>query len=151
MNKKDIIVKIRFARASHMKWKSYAQIAIGGLIMDTNQKNIPLIQTESEFGKWYYGDGMVLSMMPSYITIEEPLENVFSIYLQIYTLQRAKHKGGFFGFFNSDDKKRLKEIEILTSNFGEYNKILLDSMHQLEMEVMHLSEIEFSQMINLED
>jgi len=149
MNKRDIIIKIRYARAAHMKWKSYAQIAIGGLITESSHQNIPIVQTEGEFGKWYYGDGMALSMMPSYISIEEPLENVYSIYLQIYTLQRAKHKGGFFGFFRNDEKKRLKEIELLTANFNSYNKILLDSVHQLEMEVMNLSEMEFLQMVNL--
>lgn len=144
-------MKIRYARAAHMKWKSFAQIYIGGIITDISSNNLPIIQTEADFGKWYYGDGIALSLLPSYHSIEEPLEQVFSNYLQIYTLQRAKHKGGFFSIFRNSDTRREKELEVLRLGFNNYNKILLDSIQQLEMEVMTLSDKDFEEMINMSD
>lgn len=149
MTKKDAINSIRHAAAAHMRWKNIAQVSITGLISDFNKVNLPILQTESEFGKWYYGEGMSLSMLPSYNTIEEPLENVFQTFLQIVALQRSKKKSGILSF-GSDESKKKKELDAHTANFNTHNKILMDSLHALEAEVINLSEQEFSQLVNME-
>ena len=149
MTKKEIIIKIHLAKAAHMRWRNIAQISIGGLSNEVSKVSLPILQTESEFGKWYYGDGMALSMLSSYMGIEEPLENVFNTYIQIFTLMRAKKKSsGLFGW--GDVAKKKAEMDGLVVNFGNHNKVLLDSIHQLELEVMHLSDSDFSQLINLD-
>jgi hypothetical protein len=92
---------------------------------------------------------MALSMLPSYMGIEEPLENVFNTYIQIFTLMRAKKKSsGLFGW--GGEAKKKAEMDILVANFSNHNKFLLDSIHQLELEVMNLSDSDFSQLINLD-
>jgi hypothetical protein len=69
MTKKEVIIRIHLAKAAHMRWRNIAQISIGGLSNEVNKVSIPILQTESEFGKWYYGDGMALSMLTSYMGI----------------------------------------------------------------------------------
>lgn len=148
MNKRDIIMQIRSAKAAHIRWKSYAQIAIRGIVTTTSQSNVPLVQTESEFGKWYYGDGMVLSMLRSYNALEEPNEMVHEMYMQIYTLQKAKLKGGFFSSRNQLLKRRQQEIENLVATLNDYSKILIEGINQLEIEVLKLSEEEVEKMVS---
>jgi hypothetical protein len=149
MTKKEVIIRIHLAKAAHMRWRNIAQISIGGLSNEVNKVSIPILQTESEFGKWYYGDGMALSMLPSYMAIEEPLENVFNTYIQIFTLMRAKKKSsGLFGW--GGEAKKKAEMDNLVANFSNHNKFLLDSIHQLELEVMNLSDSDFSQLVNLD-
>jgi len=100
--------------------------------------DIPIVQTECEFGKWYYGDGMILSMISGYMAIEEPHEMVRKIYIQIYTLQKATFKGGFFTSERKFLKKREEEVNRLSTNFNDYVKIVVESMNQLEIDVLKL-------------
>ena len=126
-----------------MRWRNIAQIVIGS---NAQKISIPILQTESEFGKWYYGDGMILSMLPSYMGIEEPLENVFNTFIQIYTLIRSKQKSSSFFNWGDNDKKK-SELELLMSVFNNHNIVLLESIHTLELEVMNLSDDTFSQLV----
>lgn len=148
MNKRDIIMQIRSAKAAHIRWKSYAQIAIRGIVTNTSQSTVPLVQTESEFGKWYYGDGMTLSMLRSYNALEEPNEMVHETYMQIYTLQKAKLKGGFFSSRNQMLKRRQQEIDNLILTLSDYSKILIEGLNQLEIEVLKLTDEEIDKMVN---
>lgn len=149
MTKKDAIIKIHLAKAAHMRWKNLAQISIGGL-GDASKISIPILQTESEFGKWYYGEGMNLSMLSAYMNIEGPLEEVFNTFIQIFTIQRSKKKdkGGMFGFFGNDAKDK-KELDTLIANFNIQNKLLIEAIHALELEIMKMSDLEYAQYVSI--
>lgn len=138
-------MQIRSAKAAHIKWKSFVQIALRGLITDDNFTNTPVVQTECDFGKWYYGDGMFLSMVPSFNALEEPHEMVHELYMQIYTLQKAKLKGGFFSNKARLMRKRQVEIARLTENFNDYTKILIESLQQLEIDILQMGDDELAE------
>lgn len=146
MTKREIIMQIRSAKAAHIKWKSLAQIAIRGVISDKIKVEVPIVQTESGFGKWFYGSGMSLSELQSYNALEEPLEMIHETYIQIYTLQKAKLKGGFFSSKNQQIKKRQEEVDRLFANFNDYAKILVEGLNQLEIDVLRMSDQEIEKL-----
>lgn len=147
MTKRDIIMQIRSAKAAHIRWKSFVQIALRGVITDDVKVEVPIVQTECDFGKWYYGEGMSLSELHSYQALEEPHELVHETYIQIYTLQKAKLKGGFFSSKNKQMKKRQEEVDRLAANFNDYTKILIEGLNQLEIEVLRMSDHEIENII----
>lgn len=61
MTKKEIIIKLRAAKASHIQWRAYAQAIVGGFSVDQN--HVPVIHTNCKFGQWYYGKGQILSSL----------------------------------------------------------------------------------------
>jgi len=147
MTKRDIIMQIRSAKAAHIRWKSFVQISLRGIVTQDSKVDIPIVQTECDFGNWYYGDGMILSMIPGYMAIEEPHEMVHEIYIQIYTLQKATFKGGFFTSERKFLKKREEEVNRLSANFSDYVKILVEAMNQLEIDVLKLQDEEIESMM----
>ncbi len=149
MTKRDLIMSIRSAKAAHVRWKSYVQIALRGIITQSSKADIPIVQTECSFGKWYYGEGMVLSMLPNFAALEEPHEMVHEMYIQIYTLQKAKLKGGFFTNTRKLLRRRQQEIGALMANLNDYTKILLETLHQLEIEVLNMSDEEVNELIDM--
>jgi hypothetical protein len=149
MTKREIIMNVRSAKAAHVRWKSYVQIALRGIITDSSKVDIPIVQTECEFGKWYYGEGMALSMLPSFAALEEPHEMVHEMYIQIYTLQKAKLRGGFFSSKRKMLKRRQQEIVTLMANLNDYTKILLGSIHQLEIEVLNMNDNEINELFDM--
>jgi len=144
-------MQIRAARSSHVRWKSYVQIALRGIITTHSDNNLPIVQTECNFGKWYYGDGMMLSMSPNFQNIEIPHEMLHESYIQIYTLQKAKLRGGFFTSRRKMLRKRQKEINSLLANLNDYSRIILETMHQLEIEVLNMSDAEIRDLIEMTD
>ncbi len=150
MNKKDIIMQIRSARASHIRWKSYVEITLRGIILNTTEENLPIVQTECDFGKWYYGDGMNLSSSVNYQNLEYPHEMIHEIYIQIFTLQKAKLRGGFFITKKRLLRKKKAEIDRLHQSFNDFSKILVETLKQLEMEVLSMSDAQIREMFNIE-
>ncbi len=151
MKKREIIMQVRSARSSHVRWKAFVQIALRGIITNHSEDNLPIVQTECDFGKWYYGDGMILSMSPNFQSIEMPHEMLHESYIQIYTLQKAKLRGGFFTSKRKMLKRRQEEITTLLANLNDYSRIILETMHQLEIEVLNMSNEEIDNLIEMTD
>lgn len=147
MTKRDIIMQIRSAKAAHIRWKSFVQISLRGILTQDSKVDIPIVQTECDFGKWYYGDGLALSMLPSFAALEEPHEMVHETYIQIYTLQKASFKGGFFTSERKFLKKREEEVNLLSANFNDYVRILVESMTQLEIDVLKMPDEEIENLL----
>ncbi len=151
MNKRDLIIPIRAARADHIRWKAYISIALRGIVTSNSEKTLPIVHTECGFGKWYYGNGMALSMLPSYISLEDPHEMLHEIYIQIYTLQKAKLHGGFFTSKRKLLKLRKQEIVSLVADLNDYSRIMTTTMRDLETEVLNMSASDLDSLINLND
>ena len=149
MTKRDIIMQIRAARSQHIRWKSYVQIALRGIITDRTEASLPIVQTECGFGKWYYGDGMFLSSLPNYQALETPHEMLHEMYIQIYTLQKAKLRGGFFTSKRRLLRKRQEEISALVANLNDYSRIMMELVQQLEVEVLQMSQRDIQEMYDL--
>jgi hypothetical protein len=81
MKKEEIIKKLISAKVSHHVWRSYARALVSGLPID--KQKVPVLHTHCDFGKWYYGDGQLLSSLPAFQAIEAPHRKLHSEYLKI--------------------------------------------------------------------
>ena len=135
MTKRDVITQIRRARASHVHWKSYVLLSLRGVVNDHTKTNFPIVQTECDFGKWYFGDDDFLSKFSSFRDLEKPHEMIHEIYIHIYTLQNATLRGGFFTRKSKMLRDRQHEIGVLVKRLNNYSNLLLDTLKRLEEEV----------------
>lgn len=150
MTKREIVMQIRASKSSHVRWKSYVQIALRGIVTDKTQASLPIVQTECDFGKWYYGEGMFLSLLPNFQALEEPHEMLHEMYIQIYTLQKAKLQGGFFTSKRRMLNQRKEEISRLIANLNDYSRIILETLRQLEVEIIQMTNNEIKEMYDME-
>jgi hypothetical protein len=151
MKKREIIMQIRASKSAHVRWKSYVQIALRGIITDQAEATLPIVQTECDFGKWYYGDGMFLSLLPNFQNLEHPHEMLHEMYIQIYTLQKAKLQGGFFTSKRRMLRKRQHEISQLVANLNDYSRIMIETLQQLEIEVLKMTSEEINELYEMDD
>lgn len=143
-------MQIRASKSSHIRWKSYVQIALRGIVTDKTQASLPIVQTECEFGQWYYGEGMFLSLLPNFQALEEPHEMLHEMYIQIYTLQKAKLQGGFFSSKRKMLARRKEEVSLLIANLNDYSRIMIETIRQLEVDVIQMTNEEIREMYDME-
>jgi len=80
----DVVWKLRDAKRAHIGWVSNARAIIEGMPLQKEQ--VPINETECTFGKWYFGDGQMLSHLREYQAISESHEKLHGQYLEIFTL-----------------------------------------------------------------
>ncbi|OIQ77234.1 hypothetical protein GALL_410780 [mine drainage metagenome] len=101
INKKLALNQVLKAKASHLKWLSYARGMVDGI--DCPLDSVPIQSTECAFGKWYYGEGReMLAELALFQALEPPHEILHSLYRKIYDLvqqcqmdEARKHMPGF--------------------------------------------------------
>ncbi|HHT00662.1 MAG TPA: hypothetical protein ENK73_07385 [Thiomicrospira sp.] len=144
MTKKEIIIKLRAAKASHIQWRAYAQAIVGGFSVDQN--HVPVIHTNCKFGQWYYGKGQILSSLGGYAAIDAPHAMLHQIYMEIFKLMFGEVKKGFLGgLFTSKEKtreKNQKKADELMKNLIAVSETLLEAINMLEQEIMDLTDEE---------
>ncbi len=84
MDKTEVVTKLKLAVVSHRAWVSNAQALIDGIPLD--KEKVPVNARECEFGKWYYGDGQRLQIVPGFNEIEEPHDKLHETYMEIFGL-----------------------------------------------------------------
>ncbi len=137
MTKRDIITQLREAKASHIHWKSYMLLSVRGIVDEHTKTNFPIVQTECDFGKWYYEEEAAFSNFSSFETLEKPHEMIHELYIKIYTLQNTSLKGGLFAKKKKLLQNRRQEIIGLLAQLNEYSVDLLDNLARLEKEVLN--------------
>lgn len=145
-NKKQVLTYLRAAKSSHVQWRSHVQGFALGIPVDP--RHLPLIHTDSLFGRWYYTEGQTLSNMPSYQSINTLLEEVHNRYMTLYQFVKAEpEKAGLFSSQEKLDNKRKQQIQTLLEEVFHSSKQLIDQTNQLEREAMQISEEEFEKLI----
>jgi hypothetical protein len=145
--KKEIIKHLQAAKASHKKWMSYVQILIRLGDVETANTSIPINYTMCDFGKWYYGEGQVLTIFPEYEQMEDIHKNVHDTYLQIYELYITPIKGSLFNSEKSQLAARNKKALALSQILDEYSKIMYDLLVSVENSVRKLSNEELKKLL----
>jgi chaperonin cofactor prefoldin len=84
MNKNEIILLVRNAKAGHKKWVENAISLIEGLPLDKTQ--VPVNATECMFGQWYYGEGQGLKSVAAFKEIEKYHDGLHRVYRDIFIL-----------------------------------------------------------------
>jgi len=146
MTKKEALAYLRAAKSSHIQWRSHVQGFTLGITVDP--RHLPLIHTDSFFGRWYYSEGQTLSSLPSYDEINSYLEEVHQRYmvLQQY-VETPPQKAGLFSSQSKADKQRKQKIKTLLDEVFYSSKKLIEITTQLEHETMKMSDDEFDKLI----
>ncbi len=140
MTKKEVLNRIRQAKAGHKRWVSYAKALHMGIGVD--KYAVPVIETDCQFGKWYYGDAQVFSKLPSYQSIEDPHAMLHNKYMEIYKLREQPLKKGLFTSEKKAKQKREEEISMLMDQLIQISNMLMESLAHFEEDVENMSEDE---------
>jgi len=148
MEKKMIITQLRKAKTAHIRWRSYAQALVSGVPMDENK--VPVIYTDCDFGRWYYGEGQALADLAGYRAIDDPHERLHQVYLDIFQHLFEEEDIGLFdrliGRKAQTPENRHLEIQNKLEELLRISERLLGHIDELEHSVMKLDDETLAQM-----
>ena len=141
MKKKDAIDQLRKAKLGHKKWISYAKAIHMGIPLDS--ESVPVIETECDFGKWYYRDGQIFSNIESFKSIEEPHGILHNTYMKLYKTMNEPVETGFFTSKSKAEKKKAEKLDELMDKLLQISDILINNINSFEAEIKEMSDEEF--------
>lgn len=143
MNKKAAIANLREAKASLLQWKSHVQGF--ALKLPVDARHLPLIVTDSLYGKWFYADGQSFRGLPEFDPIEATLQESFNRFQSLHRHVQSKPKSG--SIFTSKAKAEAKHNqhteELAQLVFSSINR-LMENTKQLEKAATKLSDETFN-------
>lgn len=92
MEKREVITRLRKAKTAHIRWRGYAQALVAGVPLD--EERVPIVHTDCEFDRWYYGDGQALGGFAEFAAIAAPHEQLHRVYLEIFKQLFEPERGG---------------------------------------------------------
>lgn len=141
MQLSEVMDRLSAARLAHLKWVARAEGLLAGLPLDKDQ--VPVMQTDCEFGKWYFGPGHALNKLASYRALEEPHEMLHKVYMQIFNhLYGADDRsmlGKMFGSAKKHKEKQLEEARKLLPSLKGQSEVLLKNIDILERDIQALA------------
>jgi hypothetical protein len=141
MKVSEILEKLNDARLAHLRWVARAEGLLAGLPLDKEQ--VPVMQTDCEFGRWYYGPGHVLNSMSAYRSLQEPHELLHKTYMQIFNLLYGEDErsmlGKLFGSAKKHKAQHLEEARKLLPSLKGQSEVLLKNIEILEKEIQTMA------------
>lgn len=138
MNHYQVLDKLRSAKTAHIRWRSYAQALINGVPVEGSK--VPVIHTDCDFGKWYYGDGQRLSHLSTYQAIEEPHEKLHQLYMKIFSLLFTEEKTSLFqrliGASAKLTQERKQAAEAAMDEMLAVSRTLIAAIDALERDIL---------------
>lgn len=147
-DKAEILNHIRGAKAAHLRWKAHATAMVEGLPLEEGQ--VPILHTDCAFGKWYYGSGQILSQLNSYTSLNDPHEQLHTVYMKIFKLlfgdQEKSMLGKLFGS-KAKEKTNINNAKTLMKVLSSLSSDMVEKLNRLEKDVMAMSEEEVKALI----
>jgi hypothetical protein len=149
-SREKYIQAIRTARTHQVKWANQVKLLVSGVTVEKDA--IPVEQTESEFGKWLYGEAMIFSTTSAKNVIEEMIEthaHCYDIYLKIYATLFSGQKNGIMAIFGSK-KASANDLKLAQNYYEELLQAsdqLLSRLRVFESVMLALPETKFDEMI----
>jgi len=144
MNKEKALEQVRKAKLGHKKWLSYAKAMHMGINVDKDA--VPMIETECDFGKWYYGDGQIFSDLESFQAIEEPHGLLHQTYMKLYKARRKPIKSGLFVSKNKARNEKQKSLDNIMNQLIQIGQMLMDRLKEFEDDLKNMNDFEFSKL-----
>ncbi|MDQ6966581.1 MAG: CZB domain-containing protein, partial [Mariprofundaceae bacterium] len=133
MTLNEVMRAIIAARAAHLRWVARAEALVAGLPLDKEQ--VPVFPTDCQFGSWYYEQGQVLKMLPSYQALETPHNTLHRLYMDIFRMLFDENErsmpGKLFGSQRSYRKKQMEEAAMLLPMLRTQSQMLLKGLDML--------------------
>ena len=143
--RKAFVEEIRKAKKAHLKWVSYAYGLIEGLPLESNQ--VPVFETDCEFGRWYYGHGQVLDRLEEFRNLEAPHRDLHHQYMKIFkTLFQEEDKGFWgrlFGKSADDDDLKKEKARRYFAELQQLSTLLRNGLDRLENSLLDMTDEEF--------
>lgn len=141
MKLSEVLETLTQARLAHLRWVARAEALLAGLPLDKEQ--VPVLQTDCDFGKWYYGSGRALDRLSTYSALEEPHQLLHKTYMQIfnhlYGDDERSALGKLFGSAKKHKEKHLEEARKLLPSLKGQSEVLLKNIDFLEKEIQNLA------------
>lgn len=149
MNRSKLLEQLRAAKSAHIQWRASAQAMVNGLPID--ETSVPVLHTDCNFGRWYYGAGQVLDNVPAFRAIDEEHEQLHMVYMKIFqTLYGDDHRSALSRFFGSNkhhEAAKLEKAKALLPELVEISKRLLSQIDLLEQDVRSMSEEDLGSLV----
>lgn len=143
MNKDELIVTIRNAKAAHKRWVENALSLIEGLPLDKSQ--VPINSTDCSFGQWYYSDGQSFKPMPSFRSIEEHHDALHKTYREIFLLLFGENNtkpsllSRLFGTARKNTEEKQQAAKNKYGLLQQQSTTIIKKLDELEMMIMAMS------------
>ncbi|MDX8387384.1 MAG: CZB domain-containing protein [Ghiorsea sp.] len=138
MKVSDILEQLRNARSAHKAWVARAEGLVLGMPLEKEQ--VPILPTDCNFGKWYYGSGQLLRKLPAYYRIEKVHDELHRTYMQIFKLLYDEPDvsaiGKFFGRVKKAKAAQLKKAEGLLVKLRGISDEVCALLETLEIQVV---------------
>ena len=149
MDKKEIIANLRKAKTAHIRWRSYAQALVSGVPLEEDR--VPVIHTDCEFGRWYFGDGQALAGLKSFQGIAVPHEQLHAVYMEIFKLLFEEENIGLLrrliGKKGRTSESRKRAAQSLLDEMLRISERLIGHIDSLEKEIMQMGEETIAKLI----
>lgn len=124
--------QLRKAKSAHLRWRAYAMVLSAGYAVEEGQ--LPLRETECQFGCWYYGEGQLLKDLPAFKAIEAPHQELHAIYQDIFQQLFNQEEPSFWKKLlgSKSNNPRPEELEEQLSRLTECSKAMLEELDALE-------------------
>jgi len=146
MEKKAVINQLRKAKSAHIRWRSYAQALVSGIPMDEGK--VPVIHTDCEFGRWYFGEGQALSNIHGFKAIAAPHERLHAVYMEIFKQLFEEDDITLFarliGRKAKTQESRRLAVQNLLDELLSISEKLLENIEELEQAVAVMDDEELA-------
>jgi len=142
MERSEVLNTLNNARLAHLRWIARAKGLVAGLPLDKDQE--PALQTDCEFGRWYYGPGRALEAIPAYRSLALPHEMLHQIYARVFGELYAEDDrslpGKLFGSAKAHRQKHLDEARCLLPSLRDQSEVLLKNIDLLEKGLLRIAQ-----------
>ena len=141
MTQQDFLNSLRKAKERHIQWHARALALSMGF--EIGEESLPKLYTNCSFGKWYYGAGQFIANIPSFTEIDPLHIKLHNIYMDIYQTYIAPAKKGLFEKRSQAEKKKQKELTLLTDKLKNISTLLIQKIEEVEDAILNMDNDEF--------
>lgn len=131
------IEEVRRAKKAHKEWVARAEALVRGLPLAREQ--VPVLPTECEFGKWYYGEGQELQDLEAFQALEPVHDELHRIYMDIFRLLFGEPRVGlldrWLGRAHEIREQQRRQAEALLPRLRMRSEAIVRLLSQLEVDI----------------
>ncbi len=143
MEKRRVLEQLNKAKGAHVHWLTSVEALVDGAAID--RREIPLHDTECEFGRWYHGTGRLLAGFEPYQAIAEPHKQLHHLYQELFQVLFEEERNLLKRIFRTRSQiceSHKEEIEGLMIRLTSASARMLLAISDLEAEVRSLTDQE---------
>lgn len=131
------IQAVRDARKAHKAWVERAEALVRGLPLEKEQ--VPVLPTDCELGKWYYGEGQELQDLESFRALEPVHDELHHIYMEIFRLLFGEPEisllDRWLGREREVKERQRRQAEALLPRLRARSETIVHLLTQLEVDI----------------